>query len=229
MICEDLKNQTVLGTPGEYFLMHNIKKIANGSEFDANCLEEVLKSGRSENGITGIKIMAESVRFAGSKISQAVEEYSDMKPAAAFFEYFKSGYKFIFLKRRSLVQQAVSHYIAMQTKVYHSYETSDVGGYSKEVTYDYEEIAKEIKRLEENNSLWRAWFKKYSVEPLVLFYEDCAKDINYVDSVINFLGVDSCTNEIINNRRLKKLADSRSSEFVERFKKERASRKNIDQ
>lgn len=217
MVCGDIESLGVAGNPKEYFHLSHVEKVKEKDKFTSASYKKLMDEAKTDNGVIGLKIMADSVKFAGKCIESSHEQWANGTPVKTFFEYMKQDYKFIFLQRRSTVEQAVSHYVAKKTKKYHSYQIKKSDSYNEDVEFDFDEIDQEVKKIKFDNHQWHEWFKKFDIEPMKLFYEDCARDIGYLKDILELIGVNDDTT-LSGDRKIKKIANSMSEKFVAEYK-----------
>ena len=87
---------------------------------------------------------------------------------------FLSDWKFVYLKRHNIVQQAISEVIAKTTGAYRS--SKRPARVLADEEYDGARIARTVKQRLAANSTWEAMFNALGIEPLRLSYEELAAD-----------------------------------------------------
>jgi trehalose 2-sulfotransferase len=153
-----MKNTGVFGYPLEYFNPGNLptwrqRASAEGYESVIRFLEGK-RTGR--NGRLGIKLHR-------THLAAAIEEIG--------VEALQSDWKFILLRRRDILGQALSWSNAAQTGVWMS------GLPAKgEAVYDRQLIMKYMKRICRQGASWREFLAERGLVPLELAYEDVAAD-----------------------------------------------------
>lgn len=102
---------------------------------------------------------------------------------------FAQDWKFIFLRRRNIVRQAISMEIARRTQRW----TSKMPGQG-EVSpddYSFEAIRRHVQSIFAQNDRWERAFGFLGIDPLRLFYEDfSAHLLEETERVASFLGID---------------------------------------
>lgn len=83
---------------------------------------------------------------------------------------------FVYLRRRDLLAQAISLYIAQTSRQWHRFADGRIIGESeaRPVAFDYDAIAAQVKILAHEDANWRSLFAATGIEPLQLDYEDFA-------------------------------------------------------
>jgi trehalose 2-sulfotransferase len=100
-------------------------------------------------------------------------------------------HKWIFVKRKDLIRQAISLCIAQATGVWHMKQdqpnTAEPG-----VEYDFFAILSGLTMLLANNFNWGLYFERRDLSPLTIFYEDFLADkTSALKSIATHLGLES--------------------------------------
>jgi len=96
--------------------------------------------------------------------------------------YFE-GTRFVMIRRRDLLGQAISHEIASQTGQWSSYWPK-----SKEPAYSKESIRKRMQAVLNENANWRMFFAQNDINWLEVVYEDLLRDpLDMIQKVIDHL------------------------------------------
>jgi len=90
------------------------------------------------------------------------------------FELFKPKPKFIHMKRKDVIGQAVSLFIANKTKRW----TSIQDGENFVVEYNPSELISIVKSIHYQNSIFESLFDLFGINPLVISYEDFIRNPN---------------------------------------------------
>lgn len=132
--------------------------------------------------------------------------------------------RWFLLRRRNLVAQAISNYMADQSRVFHSYQL-DANSSAKidAVPYDAEKVKNYIRNFIAEEHWFAARINSYRVSPINLFYEDIvASPKDAARTIANVMGVwlpDSYVNQEVANP-IKKVSGSRNEEFELQFRAE---------
>ena len=172
-------------------------------DWDAR-LADALVRGTTLNGVFGSKMMW----------AYLPDFLAHSEPEAAFGEPLR----WIHVGREDKVAQAISLWRAVQTAQWRAEDRE--GG---EPVFHAGAIAALARRLEEHEQGWRDWFAGRGIEPLEIPYEALAADPHAtVCKVLSHLGLD--TSDIhIPAPPTSRQADSRSQEWVDRFREEVAA------
>lgn len=195
------------GTPRlmEYF---NPEAIAEETDFLPRASDPVtsylehLGRRHSHDGVLCVKMLWIQV--------DACLRYGDFLPALS------SGHV-IHLRRRDVVSQGISRYIATRTGRWAS-GSVPAGAADDEVGYDFEEISRNVARMELHDALLRRFLLVHEIAHLRLCYED------YVDSpdgearrVLAHLGLAERSVPVVGQEAFARQATGRNEEFHRRY------------
>lgn len=202
----------VLGDPREYFNQNAASyTVTNSACSNVREYYEYLKTVKQSDGVFGFEI----AYFHLSRLLQ--EGYGDLLDDVGTW---------ILLRRKDYIAQAVSHYKANYTGVFHS--TQGAGEVS-EAPYDPKEIRKYALALLSAEKDFADFFSRAQVSPAELWYEDLIRlsHAEIVATVIQLFGskltLANPENQAGQPQKkpvLQKLANRNSDEFIERFRKE---------
>lgn len=103
---------------------------------------------------------------------------------------FVSDWKFIFLRRRNVVRQAISMHIAQITNQW----TAAMPAKRSVLPADYrfDELNRLLDSIFAQNDKWERAFGYLGIEPLRIFYEDAMSDLpHYTEMIAEFMGIDT--------------------------------------
>lgn len=210
-LTHEVANAKVLSTPNEWFSWLYAREDMTkhgGTPFDF--VKRLIDSQRSELGVFGV----ETNRLM-------LELFEDLIPLQ---KLFPRKPRWFFLRRRNVVMQAISNYLADASQIFHSYQRGDGTDQKiKSVEYDGEKLKKYIKNFI-NEEIWLAdRFAKMHVEPVNLYYEDVTHDPKSATKTIsNVLGIwlpsDYLNQDIANP--IKRMASEQNRAFEDRFRSE---------
>lgn len=164
-----------LGVPKEYINPDPMcepqfrRKVVESSDAtDSEYVEALLRERSTSNGVFGIKVVG----------------YKDNEDRLADFKVNR----WIFLRRRDLLEQAISLYKAMANKQW----VWRRGEAKPSPHFDEVEIRRIADYLRRKHSEWLTFFAERNIEPLELWYEDIQRDsLHAIKQICEFVGVSS--------------------------------------
>lgn len=219
MVCEDLASTGVLGKPEEHFLSWVPKRHVDWqAEFRA-----ARTRGSSPNGISAHKMMANQLRNIDACLA------TFLKPAQAVaYPHLMAAFPdalWVWIRRRDVLGQALSHIVAKATGVFHAVKKTsgflpgsamtEAGFQSKtfDVPYDFQAVMQEWHLINRGNLVWEAFFELNGIAPVCLEYEVASTPDGrhaYLHDIADRLGVRIGA---IGERNLSKLNHGISREF----------------
>jgi LPS sulfotransferase NodH len=223
MVCDDIAGTKVLGHPSEYFIKV-IENIGITSSDEMNKLiENAIQKGKSENGISAVKIMSNQIIPIGRALKDA-SICKENNKEECFYQFFKDAI-FVRVIRNDKVAQAVSRVMAKQTDVYHAFSTlkgfeNRVGKVSKErdesfTEYNSNTIKNEIVKIENEEKFLDEFINKYKLDVNNIIYEEVVNNREYVELIANKLDIHSIK---LAERRLKKISGQESKNWILQYK-----------
>ena len=189
LLCSILRSTGVAGSPEEYFLSKPGETWEERwrTPSRAAYLQQVLRQKTAANGVFGTVVMWNYFERM-LQLLQEIPEYKNLNGAQLFAVVFNKP-KYIWMRRRNQIEQAVSWAIACQTGVW----TQKGGKKSKSriaPKFDFKVIDEWCKRIAAHDEGWANYFRENRIEPLVLFYEDVvASHRTAAERALEFLGV----------------------------------------
>jgi len=212
--------------PESYFRRQDREKWARSwGVFDAHqnaydfkeYLKACMKAGLTPNGQFGCRIMWGTMDelIADIKIAYPECEGTDR----ALLEHVFGETKFIYLKREDVIAQAVSRLKAEQTGLWHV-NSGDKQQDVIPLKYDAAALKAFVAEAGEHNQAWLDWFNRNEVAPHQIIYEDLTKATEKtIRGALAFLEIE-CDNRHKIQANNKKMSDSLSREWIEKFRKE---------
>ena len=162
-----------LGAPHEYFNYQSVM-LQMSARLGARNLEDysdrMVRARTGPNGVFGFKLQYDHFAFFHN-ISGLFQRFLPMK--------------FILMRRAGLVEQAVSHVIAMQTRCW----TSSHDAVS-EAVYSRDAVDRSIKFITQMHRHWNDYFERAGITPYRLDYEDfCRRPGELVGEIADHFGV----------------------------------------
>jgi LPS sulfotransferase NodH len=219
------------GRPNSYFRQQDIldwaenwgvqqPKGSDDVEFDRSYLAAMLRAGRGDTDVFGLRLMWGSVYEAAERLNRIRGDPADV---AVLFEEAFGPTLYIHLSRLDKVSQAVSLVRAEQSGLWHIAADGTMleGTASPQpVVYDANRISALLTELEANDAAWANFFTTRQIEPLKLTYETMTVDPQgALAGILSALGRNPEVAKAVSVGTTK-MADATSFEWAERFMKE---------
>ena len=216
VLCEALWNTGLLGKPDEYFVLNNQKYYSElwGTKSDKEYLRGVTEYATTPNGVFGMKIMMKHF----PEFINIIVGIADSDKTGSYYLLNKifNNLKFIWIRRRDKIRQAISYFKNLHTGV-HSWYGDSIKNH--DIEFDFSSIQKIVTEIEDWDKQWENFFIVNSVNPLTLYYEDHIEK-GYTDTVktiFSFLSIEEPADlKITANRR--KQSNQVSEEFYEKYR-----------
>src|ERR1700677_787554 len=178
LLCEALESTGLAGKPTEYFeptfeqLWHDRVR----STGDADYFKKVVVARSTPNGVFGSKIIWPQYQLLKTRLRPI---HGAGLPDLELLKRSFPDPRFIFLKRRDKVRQAVSYYKAIWTQVWHSLKPDPNSGQPapapapvRTAAFNFRQIDRYLKYLTESEESWGRYFEEVGIKPFVVVYED---------------------------------------------------------
>lgn len=222
LLCGLLESSGIAGHPASYFNRRGLQDYANDwritrprdGRIDHAYVRAALTAGRTDNGVFGGRIMGETLPELIGDLAAA-----DPGAAASAVELLTSQFgrlRFVHLRRRDVVAQAVSWAKALQTHYWHPGEVVLPGGAHPH--YDEELIGRLVATIETLEARWNDWFTEHRIVACEVVYEELAADpLGTAHAVLDCLGLAVRPDRplVIGHRRQ---ADQVNDEWSARFR-----------
>ncbi len=150
-------------------------------------VQHVLRQNTAANGVFGAVVMW-SYFERMLQMLQEIPAYKNLNGAQLFAAVFYKP-KYLWLRRRNQIEQAVSWAIACQTGIW-TQKAKDKSQPRAVPKFDFKVIDEWCKRIAAHDKGWANYFRENKIEPLVLFYEDVvASHRAAAERVLEFLGL----------------------------------------
>ena len=229
LLCRLLAATGVAGNPASYFYDPTVEEwlsdLGLAAEAGASGLDrlhmvvgEVLRRGRAGTGLFGLRQQATGRAFLCAQLAHlAPQETTEAGRIRVVF----GPTLFLHLTRSDKVAQAVSLLKARQTGLWHQApDGSDLERTAphQDPAYDPEAIRACVADLTRQDQDWTTWFQREGITPLCLTYADLSADpLTMLRHVLDHLGLDPAAADGV-TPGTRKLADSTSADWVERFR-----------
>ena len=218
LLCSILQSAGA-GSPDEYFLSKYGETWEErwDSPSRAAYLERIFQQHTTADGVFGFVVMW--VYF--DRVVQMLREipaYKNFNESQLLAAVFNRP-KYIWMRRRNRVQQAVSWAIALQTGVW-AQKTGEKPQLHAIPRFDFKVVDAWHDRVVAHEAGWTNYFRESQIEPLVLFYEDVvASNRAAAGRVLEFLGLPFPPDLEIAGLTLQKQATQISDEWTAAYLK----------
>lgn len=221
LLCGLLESSGVAGHPASYFRRESLDEYADhwkvsrppDGQVDRTFIRAALTAGRTPNGAFGARVMGDTVPELMDALS-ALDPgpTSDLPKVADTF----GRTRFVHLRRRDVVAQAVSWARSVQTHFWQPGEVAAPGG--QRPRYDRDLITQLVARVEGLEAGWGTWFETQGLVPHEVTYEELSADpTGTAHAVLDFLGVDLPEGVDLTTGH-RRQADALNVEWITRFR-----------
>lgn len=223
LFCQYLASTGVAGVPETYFRKEDLHEYAkqwqilrsDGSYDFADYLEATREAGSTNNGVLALRIMWITLKEVTAYLSGLYPNLAGNE--LGLLEGAFGRLKFIYLRRKDLVAQAISLYRAQQTGYWHVDEGQVP---ERPPAFDFDAINSFVAMLRQDNLDWQAWFGEAGVEPMPISYEDFTSNPKTtITEILRFLKIELPANTELraSNQRL---ADEMTTLWLNRYSDE---------
>jgi LPS sulfotransferase NodH len=221
-----LRSTGVAGSPDEYFLSKPEETWEKrwGEPSRVAYIQRVLRQNTAANGVFGIVVMW-SYFERMLRMLQEIPAYKNLNEAELLAAVFDKP-KYIWMRRRNHVEQAISWEIACQTGFWT--QTGEEKLQPRAVRkFNFKVIDEWCNRIAEHEARWENYFGENQIEPLVLFYEDVvASHRTAAERVLEFLRLPIPPGMEIPPPAVEKQATRISQEWTESYLKIKRKKTN---
>ena len=223
LLCDGLASTGIAGMPDEWFLPENKANAALMRQFGAlsegDYIDQVIRATATPNGVFGTKLFWAQWDSLIPKMIAKSNFPVDRPLRNVLADLLTAGLgspiKYVWLRRRNMLAQAISLYRAQNTGVWRS--VSGRGDQDTvvdhELPFDFGAITTVLRRFEDEDQKWTSYFRTYRIPALMLFYEDFVENYERtVQGVLKFLGL-PYENVAVGPPKLERQADERSREW----------------
>jgi len=218
------------GQPDEYFDLvprHQQYWKERFAIAESDCyLDRVVEASRSANGMFGFKLHWHQLPTLRTRLIESIPspEEPDHRDVLDLLRQRFPGIRFVWLRRRNKVAQAISYYRAAKSTVWRSWndQRRPRNEHPAEVVYDRAAISNFLRSVREMDESWRRVFMARKIPALVVLYEDFVERYEpTVRGIARFLGLPA-DEVIVPPPALIRMADAVSAEWEQRFRAEYA-------
>lgn len=226
LLCSILRSTGIAGSPEEYFLSKPGETWEKrwGTPSREAYVQQVLRQNTAANGVFGAVVMW-SYFEQMLQMLQEIPAYNNLH-GAQLVAAALSAPKYIWMRRRDHVEQAVSWDIACQTGIWAQTREEKLQPRAMP-KFDFKVIDEWCNRIAAHEAGWETYFRENQIEPLILFYEDVvASHRMTVERVLEFLSLPVPPGMEVPPPTVEKQATRISEEWTERYLKLKGKKKN---
>jgi LPS sulfotransferase NodH len=219
-LCDALALTGAAGRPGEQLSPQNRERALNefGGRSFPELLERVQQATTTPNGVFGLKVMS------GGYLESLLGEVQNLRTDAPLAEALARAFpdlRLVFLTRRNKVRQAVSHWRAIQSDLWHLPRDGRTR-LPPEDAYRFEAIDTLVHDIVMREAAWQRFFDQIEGRPLTIAYEDFAAAPDaVVRQVLDYLDLEPAPGWQLGELPLRPIADLLSESWVQRYRSER--------
>lgn len=186
LLCGYLADTGVAGRPNSFFRTQSIKSWAEhwglpsalrpGTDaFLGAYLAAAIAEGRGDTPVFGLRLMRENL---GDMLAAFHRLFPGLPTDTARIEAAFGPTRYLHLRRRDKVAQAVSRVRAEQSGLWHlAPDGTEVERLAphRDPVYDFDAIDNQVRALENYEQGWIDWFAAEELQPLAIDYEDLAE------------------------------------------------------
>ena len=227
LLCSILRSTGMAGSPEEHFLSKPGETWEKRWDAPSRlaCVQRVLQQNTAADGVFGTVVMW-SYFERMLRMLQEIPAYKNLNGAQLLAAVFRKP-KYIWMRRRNHVEQAVSWAMACQTGVW-AQKAEEKPQPRAIPKFDFKVIDEWCNRIATQEAAWGNYFRENQIEPLVLFYEDVvASHRAAAERVLEFLGLPFPPGMQIPPPTIEKQATQMSAEWAASYlklKRKRAGR-----
>jgi|GEM_PF-405043 len=222
LLADGLRSAGVAGRPYEFFGVgehnrahwRNLLQISNDREY----VQKIISAATTDNGVCGVKLLSDQLRAFRHFLN--VEGLVAVSEGGALPDEISErlgAVRYIWVKRRNRVAQAISLFRATQSSEWVRPKGSSKKLAGEPIEFDFHRIDQFVRRCAARDKRWKLFFRTYHIQPLVVVYEEFAKTYEIsLAAVLSFLGVASKGK--IEPTRLEKQADQISLDWEARYR-----------
>lgn len=221
LLAEALESTRLAGRPDEYFDVHPEiealmrRRLGAVSDPIHPYLLKVLQQTKTQNGVFGWKAHWHQYQDFWKRLMGM--PLSDPALTRGTFGAVFPNLRYVWLRRRDRLRQAISYGRAMQTDVWRSYVGRSAHPKGA-AAFDKSLVDARIDEIDRMEQGWEEFFARHGIAPLVIWYEDFVADYeNTVRGVLAHLEIRLPEDFAFPPPRLRKQSDQETERWVELY------------
>jgi LPS sulfotransferase NodH len=231
LLAEALQITGVAGKPDEYFTPNKAGKMQNeqghvvkiyGKQSLTAFHELVLSLGSTSNGVFGIILHIGYLPVVLNAF-RTLPLYAGLSDKAILDALFYEP-KFIWLRRRDKVRQAISWIKAQQTGNWSMQSGTAASSQPTQLQYDYFAIEQKIENFTKDEQRWASFFRTNNIDPFTVMYTELVQSFEQTSvELLKFLDVPQPKGIKFKERKLKKQADNINELWAAKYLRQQSS------
>jgi LPS sulfotransferase NodH len=221
-----LTSTNVAGKPNEYFDINHLNEQiwlrALAIRSNAEYVDRVVSASLTANGVFGVKLLWHQLPSIIDKLNASLGRPSGADSHQSLHALLSEKIgepRYVWLRRRNKLAQAISYYRASRTGRWHALNpaTGPQEAADRELQFDYKLIGRYLQTVNYFDARWYDYFRRNRIKALIITYENFVETYKQtVHGVLDFLGIphDKVT---VCEPLLQRQADSRSLDWERRF------------
>ena len=213
---EALIRTAIAGRPNEFFWTGHEEALSErwGTSNYREFVSAAIRTGSTENGVFGFKIMGSHISGFASRLA-SISESGISEPHGLITERFGNVHH-IWITRRDKVRQAVSLERASQSGDWAAKE--DRIPLNRPVEYKGDGIDWCLGSIVQQEAIWSDYFQVADVTPYCVVYEDFVRDIEGTTrSLLEYLGLVPNNPLFESPAEMQRQSDSKSEDWARRY------------
>ncbi len=181
------------GEPGGHHDAYWMRRV--GARNEAEHVDRVIAAATTDNGVFGVKVHWPQVDGLRRRLAQTADGPMAIAEDASLDAALRARLgtpRYVWLRRKNKVAQAISYYRAAHTGVWSSAKgrSDQAVAPDRALAFDFAAIDRCFVMLREYDWQWNNYFRSHRLAPLMIAYEDLVANLDLtVRGILQFLGV----------------------------------------
>ena len=224
LLCKALESTGIAGKPREWLTLHDHSTLLDRYKLNsyAELRQQLWELGTTPNGVFGIKLSVYEPFFSQMIDGFRILGNNLLSDRTKIWDNTFPNCQHIFMTRRNKVRLAVSWWTAIQSHEWHRQRGIKPTSADLREKYSYDAINHLLAECCLREAAIQEFFSEGKIVPLTIVYEDFI--LSYAETIaeiLDYLGLTHDKNVPVAPPYFERLADDRSEEWVQRFRRER--------
>ena len=224
LLCKALESTGIAGKPKEWLTVPNSLTLLD--HYKSNSYAELQKQlwelGTTPNRVFGVKLSVYEPFFSQIIDAFRILSSNSLSDRTEIWEKTFPNCQHIFMTRRNKIRLAVSWWKAIQSQEWHRQRGTKPTSADLREKYSYVAIDHLFAECCMREAAIQEFFSEGKIVPLTIVYEDFI--LSYKETIakiLDYLGLNHSNDVPVAPPHFERLADDRSEEWVQRFRRER--------